>query len=335
MESGVPMFHELGSVTLKTGETVEIGCVQGPELAWAERVEKLLGHKNESWRAQNSHLLRNDAGVEAYFYILHRAGLPFANIMTVELNGVGILGHVWTNPDDRRKGAIALLMERQMDHFRARGGRALYLGTGFNGPPYRIYESFGFRGIEDRSGVMEYYATSKMEFEAWYFKREEADIQPLNWRHWPASPALFAGDFPGVVRCAPLKMIGRYSTEGYLLDLLRAQSREEPPRAMALTRPETGAVAGMAVWDLDPLWGDACSVDVYCHPNYWGQANDLLDALCLAPGSRYIAYTDATCPEKRDALIRAGFHVMATLPGWVPRDAANSGRVDVTVMERV
>jgi hypothetical protein len=272
------MFHDLGSITLKSGETVSIGCVQGPELEWADRVEKLLGHKGEPWRAQNTQLLRNDVGVEAYFYILHRAGLPFANIMTVELSGVGILGHVWTNPEDRRKGAIASLMEKQMGHFRARGGAALFLGTGFNSPPYRIYESFGFAGIEDRSGVMEYYADSRAAFEARYFAPGPAEIEALHWRHWPSSPALFAGDHPGVVRCAPLRLIGRHSTEGYLLGMLREHSHDEPPRAMALVQQDTTAVLGLATWDLDPLWRDACVVDVYCHPRYWERANDLLDA---------------------------------------------------------
>ena len=328
------MFHDLGRVSLKTGECVEIGCVQGPDLAWADRVEKLLGHKGEPWRAQNSQLLRNDVGIEAYFYVLHRAGTPFANIMTVELNGVGILGHVWTNPEERRKGAIAALMARQMEDFRARGGRALFLGTGFNSPPYHIYEGFGFTGIEDHSGVMEYYATSKAAFESWYFADGAAEIEPLHWRHWPASPALFAGDHSGIVRCAPVKLSGRHSTEGYLLGMLRERAHDDPPRAVALRLAETTAVAGLAAWGLDPIWRDACLVDVYCHPRYWNRANDLLDALPLSTCARYIAYADASCPQKEEALLRAGFHVVAHLPRWVAADAANSARVDVSVLER-
>ncbi|MBI5092206.1 MAG: GNAT family N-acetyltransferase [Candidatus Hydrogenedentes bacterium] len=328
------MIHDFGSVTLKSGETVEVGCVQGPELAWAERIEKLLGHKGDVWRAQNSEILRNDVGIEAYFYILHRDGVPFSNIMTVEVNGVGILGHVWTDPEDRRKNATTLLMERQMAHFRERGGKALFLGTGFDSPPYHIYERFGFRGIEDHSGSMDYYASSKSIFEGWYFAPGPAELEPLSWKHWPASPALFLGAFPGVVRSAPMKLIGRRSTEGRLLPLLRELADGKPARAVALRSRETTAVLGMAVWDWDPLWRDACLVDVYCHPDHWSRADELLAALELPQAARYVAYTDPECAMKCELFRRAGFRSVVTLPQWTPGDSANTHRVDVTLLEK-
>ncbi|HAA73566.1 TPA: hypothetical protein DCE37_00380 [Candidatus Latescibacteria bacterium] len=40
---------------------------------------------------------------------------------------VGLFGHVFTKPEERRKGAANALME----DFRQRGGKALYLGTGY------------------------------------------------------------------------------------------------------------------------------------------------------------------------------------------------------------
>lgn len=328
------VFFDFGVVTLKDGEKVSVGCVRGPDLDWVERVEKLLGHKAEGVRAQNSAMLREETGVEAYFYILHRGGVPFSNIMTAELDGVGILGHVWTYPEDRRKHATTLLMERQMAHFRERGGRALYLGTGFDSAPYHIYEGFGFRGVEDKSGQMDYYAFSRAEFESWYFAEGAVEVQTLNWRHWPASPALFLGDYPGVVRCAPLKLVGRHSTEGRLSGLLRELSEGKAARAVALVQLETTAVVGMAVWGWDSLWRDVCVVDVYCHPVYWGRADELLRALNLPEAERYVAYVDATCGEKEGVLVRAGFRPCASLPGWAPADVANTGRVDVQLYEK-
>ncbi|MBI4560353.1 MAG: GNAT family N-acetyltransferase [Candidatus Hydrogenedentes bacterium] len=316
-----------------------MGLVAGPDLEWAGRIEKLLGHKGDPWNWQNSELLRESVGIEAYFYILHHDGIPFANIMTAELNGVGIFGHVWTNPEDRRKGAVSRLMERQMEHFRARGGKALFLGTGFDSPPYHIYRSFGFEGTENQSGLMEYYASSKAEFERDYFDGSPTVTKPLDWTHWPSSPALFMGAFPGVVRCAPLRLIGRSSTEGRLLPVLREmRSPREPsalPRAMALQNTKTSAVMGLAAWDWDPLWPDTCVVDVYCHPSSWNCAAELLEGLALPKARRYIAYDDQACGAKIEVLRSNGFRPVATMGAWAPMNRAGTGIVDVTLYERI
>lgn len=92
------MYQTLGKVTLRSGETVEAGVVAGPDPVWAERLVKLLWHKGDPWNWQNARLLEADQGLDAYFYMLHRDGKPLANIMTVENNGVGHFGHVWTEP---------------------------------------------------------------------------------------------------------------------------------------------------------------------------------------------------------------------------------------------
>ena len=99
------MYEQLAAITLKDGEQVEVGCVEGPDLEWAERVEALLGHKGPLRLWQNAEVVRRELGIEGRFYLLHRQGEPLANIMTVAHKGVGYLGHVWTRPEDRRKGA--------------------------------------------------------------------------------------------------------------------------------------------------------------------------------------------------------------------------------------
>jgi len=342
------MIEELGQVTLKSGETVEASLIIGPEVAWAERLEQLLQHKGDPWNWQNSEVLRAELGIEAYFYVLHRAGEPLANIMTVELAQVGIFGHVWTNPEDRQKGASSRLMQRQMDHFRVRGGQALFLGTMFDSVAYHMYEKFGFHSIEPQSGSMAYYAHSQAEFEAAYFAQGETEIQALAWSHWPASPALFMGDFPGLVRCVPLRLLGRQTPEGALLSLLhqekrRAQetpdeeagvSQKRPSRAMVLQNKATTAVVGLAVWDWHPFWPDTCLVDVYCHPDYWAQAGPLLTSLDLPKANRYIAYSDVQSPEKDQVLLQAGFRQTATLAGRFPEAVAKTTLLDVILFEK-
>ena len=106
------MYTSMGQVVLKVGERVEMGVVRGPDIQWAPRLEEMLAHKGDPWVWQNATVLREDVGIEARFYVLHRDGLPLANIMTAERAGVGIFGHVWTQPRDRRQGAASAVAGR-------------------------------------------------------------------------------------------------------------------------------------------------------------------------------------------------------------------------------
>ena len=332
------MYQELGEITLRSGETVQAGIVAAPDLEWAERIEGLLVHKGEPWNWQVSQALRSNLGIEVRFYLLHRQGRPISNVMTAEFAGVGVLGHVWTKPEDRRQGAMSRLMALQMEDFRARGGKALFLGTGFGSMPYHSYGRFGFHSVEDKSGYMAYYAASREEFEAAYFARGEAEIGALDWPHWPSSPALFLGEFPGVVRCAPLKLFGRASTEGPFLTLLCGEMRRreegKDPRSVALQSKGSGAVVGLAVWGDDPLWPHTCLVDVYCHPDYWDRGCDLLAALPLPDADRCIAYGDPACGAKMEVLRAAGFREAGISARRLAAAAAKTGFVDVIAFER-
>jgi hypothetical protein len=323
---------------LGTGEHVESGVVIGPDAEWAERLEELLWHKGDPWNWQNQKALRKELGIGVRFYILHRGGKPFANIMLAERCEVGLLGHVWTRPEDRRKGACSKLMGVQMEDFRSRQGKALFLETEFDSGAYRIYERFGFRSVEPKSGYMDWYAKSRERFEAAYFKRGETEIQVLGWRHWPSSAALFMGDFPCILRCAPLKLIGRRLTETPFLPLLRDGERRQEAglksRAVALYNQATTAVVGFAAWDWHPLWEDTCLVDVFCHPDYWDEAGNLFKNLSLPDGARYIAYSDIDCNHKARVLLEAGFERTAVLKKRVPGTMAKTSFLDVELFEK-
>lgn len=335
------MYTKLDDVVLRSGEKVEAGVVAGPDLEWRERIEKLLGHKGEPWEWQNDELLTKESGVEARFHILHRDGEPFANIMTVEHKGVGIFGHVWTVPGDRGQGAASSLMALQMENFRARGGRALYLGTGYDSQAYHIYQRHGFQSIMTNSGVMSYFAASREEFEAPYFAAGAATVQGFGWPHWATAAALITSEVRGVVRCAPFNLFGRTLTESALLApigrrLRSAQSQQESEwGTVALQKPDTGAVAGLAAWDRDPQWPDTIRCDVYCHPNFWDRAPELLEGVNLPKSDRLLAYCDSDCPEKAQVLRNIGFRPVATLPAWLAADRSRTNMVDVELWERL
>ena len=332
------MYEPIDTIRLTSGERVEAGVVKGPDPDWAEGIEALLEHKAEIWRWGNTMVLRGHPDVEAYFYILHRGGIPFANMSTVETRGVGIFGHVYTRPEDRRKRAAMELMRVMMDHFRRRGGQALYLGTGYDSHPYHIYRAHGFECLEPHSGYMDYYSTSRDAFETDYFASGPAEVATLDWRDWPASTALFAGGFPGVTRSAGMRIFGRQSTEGPLLPFIRDASTRrtdgKSARVMVLRQRETTAVAGLTMWSFDSLWPRSCVVDVYCHPRFWDRSHDLLGLLAVPEAERYLAYCDAGFEPKAAALSQAGFRPSVTYGRRVARNRARTAYVDVTVWEK-
>lgn len=332
------MYQDTGTRTLKSGETVSLAIVTGPEPDWAERLVGMLRHKGDPWNWQNAEMLMLDCGVAACFYVLHRNGVPFANVLTVTHRGVGIFGHVYTKPEDRKKGAAALLSQEVIEDFSARGGHALFLGTGYESPAYRIYERLGFRSIEARSGYMAWYGGGEEAFAAAYFAPAPADVRTVEWRHWPSACALFLGAIPGVVRCAPYRVFGRMSAESPLLPVVRAEAARrrggETPRTLVLESQATHAVAGIAAWNAHPLWPDVCLVDVFCHPGFWTQAHELFGALALPQGERCIAYADLECPEKAKLLRAFGFRQTATLPQQLAIDHAKTRFTDVEVYEK-
>src|ERR1051325_11454983 len=131
------MYEKLDNAQIKTGESIEIGVVTTPEDRLLTGVEDLLAHKGDEWKTHIHAALSGETdALETRFYIGLLDGYPVANVMTVERNGIGILGHVFTRPEHRRKGICQAVMARQMDHFRQRGGHVLTLGTGFERPPY-------------------------------------------------------------------------------------------------------------------------------------------------------------------------------------------------------
>ncbi len=329
------MMERTETATIKTGEAVDFSILRAPDAEWSPVVMDLVGHKGELWNWQNEMCLTQDLGIDVYYYFLHRQGRGFSNVMTAEYKGVGSFGHVYTVPEDRRKGACAAIMERQMAHFRERGGRLLTLATGFETPPYQIYKKFGFVGVEDQNGHM-WYAREPLDavLDA-YFEPCDAVIEPVGWKHWPMAPVLFLSDVPGVVRMAPERVFGRVTTEGPLIHVIRDRFKPNGPiRGQALVNPATGAVLGVAAWNWDKLWTGTLVLDVFCHPRFWHRAPDLLNALALAEDERHLAYVDAHCPAKREALEAVGFRAVTTLPDWQRINWGSAARVDVTLMQR-
>ncbi len=305
------MYQSLGTLKLGDGSTVEVGRVDCPDLSWADRIEALLQHKSPLYVWQNSCVIREHCGLDVFFYVLHRDGEPLASIMTVENRKTGFLGHVWTRPEDRRKGAATMLLDATVEDFKNREGVALFLRTDYDSSAYHIYATKGFVGIEDGSGQMALYRADETTFYQSYFRQQPWGIRCLNWSDWPASGALFLGEFPTFIRSVGLKQFGRCTTEDTVLELLEREKKREahglPPSAKVLVLEETGAIAGLAHWRLLDSFDDVCLLDFFCHPTYTGSAFDLVSSLELPESKRVIALADVQDRTKEEALEELDF----------------------------
>lgn len=324
------MYRKLAEETLKTGEVMEAGCVQPPDPEWADRLEHSLAHKPPIWLYHIRKAVRGEIDeLQHYFYIGHIEGEIITGVMTVEYRRVGILGHVYTQPAHRRKGAYSRLMKHQMDDFRRRGGGLLLLGTGYDTPPFHIYESFGFRGIVGRSGYMRY-ATEEDFEERYYGPGGEVSVRPVHWKDWPGVNCLTLQPGEDVLRSVAFGVVGRYSFEEGFLHLMRGL--EEDGRRRAWTAESaSGAVVGLVTLTPDERFrGGVYLLDLIVQANFWAEAPRLLEAVRW-PEAKVQCYTDLRCEPKLEALKAAGFTQEAVLKGQLPWE---DGRLDVAVFSR-
>jgi GNAT superfamily N-acetyltransferase len=115
--------------------------------ALADRVDRLLGHKGEPWTSDIRMRLRGDD--LDLFAVASHGNRPVANVWVGASNQcpeLGVLGHVYTEPEHRRRGLAAALLRAAVTRFDELGGRWLQLHTG-NAAARRLYEAVGFRLI--------------------------------------------------------------------------------------------------------------------------------------------------------------------------------------------
>lgn len=327
------MVTMLGLEALKSGEWLEVGVVTAPDAEFSDGIQQLLVHKGPEWALHmRAALLGETDSLETRFYIGVLEGAPVANVMTVEYRGVGILGHVFTRPEHRRKGICQSILRRLMEDFRQRGGCVLLLGTGFESPAYWIYHSFGFRSL--KGGFMRYGPPGAEAFESRWLAADTVHVSPLEWRHWPLLALLGAQSDGERLRSAAWRLFGIGSLETPVVRTLAAQLEGKGTNGVVL-EGERGAVVGCAT--LHPTgggmngWPGVHLLDLFTHPDFTAHYSELLGGLEW-PSGKIIAYVDTEAPEKAAALESHGFEREGTLRGFLrsgaePQDVWLYGRV--------
>ncbi len=319
------MYTPIADRTLRTGETLEIGVVLAPNdvLApddhapddHAPLVRPILVHKssNEQWHLDEVFAVRVKP-LETRFYLGRLQDRPVCNIMVSEHDGIGIVSHVYTRPEHRRKGIARHVMTEQMADFRTRGGRYLTLSTGYDTHPYWLYHGFGFRSVVPESGHMKY--TDDAAFEAAHFRDDGAGktrLIPGDWMHWPSLNVFCAQAGPPFLRNVGLGHIGPRMFEGAYLGLMK-QMRDDEDVQVRLAVTERGAVAGYATLVPDIRWrGETLLLDLTVHSAFNAQQKPLLESFVLPAGRKVLCHVEPGDGPKTAALEGAGFVHEATL----------------------
>ena len=326
------MYTPLSHAPLKNGETLEIGVVTGPDPEWRPRLTALLSHKGPDTRAHLSQSLETPLDdLRSRYYVGRLGGDVAGQIMIIGDDRCGIMGHVFTRPEHRRKGVCQALLKRVLPHCEELGYRVLCLGTGFETPPYWIYHSFGFRRVGAGNGCM--LSPGGFEFAEKLFASAPAQIAPMRWEHWgwvdylALQPVQPDEELP---RSVVLNLKAQESAESPFCSLqIRRQSNPEIQANVLVS--ETGAVVGWAFLAPDSRWfGDVWSLDVYTHPNFASRLPELAESVTL-PEAPVWTYLTSPPGPRASALETAGLKPVASLPGWL-RGA--DGRQAVTLLTR-
>jgi hypothetical protein len=327
------MYQPLAAADLKTGERMEAGVVRAPDREWAPRLVPFLGHKTDAYRAHLRRALVEELdALETRFYVGHVGGRLLSQAMVVGSRGVGILGHVYTLPEERRKGACAAVLQALMADCRAAGFGVLCLGTGYNTPPYHLYRTVGFEGVAPGSGCMIWEAEPGAQ--AALFAPGPASIREARWDDWAYFDLLAKqplAEDEELPRSAVLGLKGQSNAEGPFVRFQALREQEPRIQARALVS-ELGATAGWALLAPDPRWfGDVWVLDLHAHRSFTERLPDLAFSVDL-PDAPVAAYLTEPEGPKAAALHAAGFRRHAALPAWLP--VGGTGRRTIAVWRR-
>jgi GNAT superfamily N-acetyltransferase len=317
------MYSQLGFETLKTGERMEVGVVRGPDADWRDRLTTFLGHKGDDWRPQIDWALAGPLDdLQTRFYVGHVDGRLISQIMIAGDRGVGILGHVFTLPEERRKGAIRAVMAALMEDCPRQGFRVLTLGTGFDSAAYWIYHSFGFRSVAEGSGEMLW--ESEPGAADAVFTPGPTSVRPVRWDDWgyfnllAMQPVSKEEDLP---RGPMLGLTALGSVEGAFLAFQNRRVREPRLQAQALVTEESATV-GWALLGPNPAWAgeEGLLLDIHAHRGFVDRLPQMLGVLALLEGKPVLSYVTDAHGRRAAALREFGFGPPAELPAWLKRE---------------
>jgi predicted GNAT family acetyltransferase len=296
------MWSKIGEIPLKTGETMQILVVKTPDRHYRRRIMSFLSYTNELWRWHLHLAIRGELDdLQARFYLGLLKRRIISNVSTWENGSTGIVAHLFTARNHRKKGACTALMKAQIQDFRSRGGKVLI--GGFRPSSYPIAKSLGFKSIINNSEVMHYDLRPGLDRE--YFQAKKVFCRDSMWKDWPGISLLFGVREGWSLRSMKHKVYGAFDYEDYFLEDMRERSRGLCISKVLITEKEN--IVGYATLTSKHRGKSSfCLLDFFIHPAIASRADTLLDAIDFPPG-KVRCYVESGCYEKRDMLLRRGF----------------------------
>ncbi len=142
------MIRELDTVTLRDGAPMTIRLIEPPAGEYAERLTRFLEHKGNGTARDIAQRLRGDYVADCldrFFVgeIEDRIAAQMWYTLPREQPDFGVFGHVYTEPEQRGRGAASTLMGPLLADFLAGPGQGLFCGVG-DPSAQRIYARHGF-----------------------------------------------------------------------------------------------------------------------------------------------------------------------------------------------
>ena len=191
-------------------------------------LQDLVGHKGRPWLADiERRVLHGVLGSLDVYAVIPSGGQFLANACIDKFGDVGVLGHVFTRPEHRRRGYARQVMETVLGWFDMTGGQWLFLGTTAE-LDASLYAKFGFTPLRrvvwaphDRLTMVR--PGQRAQGDPLADVRGDVVVREVNRAHWPAMVTLLqyrAGPDPRV----PLEETA-VTAEVFTLDLIDHQER--------------------------------------------------------------------------------------------------------------
>lgn len=294
------MHDALDDLSIDQDTRLAVVVVELPDPTWGPAILDALEHKE---RIYLEHLEASQAGstdgLTARFYVGTHDDEIVSLFMVVSSGRYGILGHVYTVPEFRRRGISSRLLDVGLDEEERRGVTEISLGVAPDSTASRIYERHGFVIVHPGAMIR---ATASAAAPA---SADQFEVGALAWRDWPGlnwsllSPI---GDGEPLPRSPLFGVRERWHGEtSFLFALLDSVAGRAEHSVL---RAADGTVAGWSLWKEPDIDGAPARLDVHVLAGFESALPDLIEKAHTSPLS-YLSETDA--PAYTAALEDAGF----------------------------
>jgi GNAT superfamily N-acetyltransferase len=274
-------YQALTEITLRNGETAELGVVRAPCPEWTERLCRFLNHPPQADAPPlYEFLLTEDLpGLRTSFFVVLRDGQIAGCMVTTDNGSVGWINSTFVNREHRQLGIADAFMSVAEEDLESRGGTVRMLTTRTGSPAHTMFEKFGYRVSyegNDRAGMEKHYHGHTWE-QHFAVDPPELQVVQMTWTQWCPHRALhwtrsvyrtLGGSFDARLR--EVLGEGRGAWQGLLTDdnRLFGDAALRPHDRRSAQRPAD----------------EHYVLDLYVHPCARSRAGDLLDAVAPASG---------------------------------------------------